>query len=333
MKTVLIITDNLPDQINGVVTTYKNIETIARNDGYHFVYIDPREFRHVGLFVYPEVKLAWVRKIGKKIRKIQPNHIHIATEGPIGLAAKVWCDRKKFSYTTSYHTRFPEAIKKLLGIPEFITWSYIRWFHKKSSTVFTTTETMVGELKEHKFHSEVIPWSSGVDREIFNTDAATEDLTGCYPVLLCVSRISKEKNLEDFCSLEYPGATKILVGDGPHRKELEKNYPDVVFTGFKTGKELAKYYANADVFVFPSRWETFGIVMIEAMACGTPVAAYPEDGPLDVIEEGKTGYTDKDLRTAIHRCLGINRNKVLKHSAKWSWENCWNIFKERLVKV
>jgi glycosyltransferase involved in cell wall biosynthesis len=145
--------------------------------------------------------------------------------------------------------------------------------------------------------------------------------------------VSKEKNLDDFCELDYPNAVKIMVGDGPYRKELEKKYPDVHFVGFKTGKDLAMYYAMADVFVFPSRWETFGIVMIEAMACGTPVAAYPAPGPMDVIREGKTGFMEKDLSTAVYRCLGLDRDKVLEYSMEWSWEHCWKIFKDNLVPV
>jgi len=331
-KTILIVTDNLPEQINGVVTTYKNLEAQAVADGYNIVYLDPSRFPHINAPVYPEVKLSWVRKIGKKIKEIQPDHIHIATEGPVGLACRVWCDRKNLTYNTAYHTKFPEGIKKLLGIPEFITWSYVRWFHKHSGKVLTTTETMVNDLRDHGFDGNVIPWTRGVDREIFNPSYRTETVVN-HPILVCVSRVSKEKNLDAFCELDYPNAMKIMVGDGPYRKELEKKYPDVQFVGFKTGKDLAKYYAMADVFVFPSRWETFGIVMIEAMACGTPVAAYPAPGPMDVIREGRTGFMEKDLSTAVYRCLGLDRDKVQEYSMEWSWEHCWKIFKDNLVPV
>ena len=331
-KTILIVTDNLPEQINGVVTTYKNLEAQAVADGYNIVYLDPSRFPHINAPVYPEVKLSWVRKIGKKIKEIQPDHIHIATEGPVGLACRVWCDRKNLTYNTAYHTKFPEGIKKLLGVPEFITWAYVRWFHKHSGKVLTTTETMVNDLVDHGFDGTVIPWTRGVDREIFNPSYRTETVVN-HPILVCVSRVSKEKNLDAFCELDYPNAMKIMVGDGPYRKELEKKYPDVQFVGFKTGKDLAKYYAMADVFVFPSRWETFGIVMIEAMACGTPVAAYPAPGPMDVIREGSTGFMEKDLSTAVYRCLGLDRDKVLEYSMEWSWEHCWKIFKDNLVPV
>lgn len=331
-KTILIVTDNLPEQINGVVTTYKNLEAQATADGYNIVYLDPSRFPHINAPVYPEVKLSWVRKIGKKIKEIQPDHIHIATEGPVGLACRVWCDRKGFTYNTAYHTKFPEGIKKLLGVPEFITWAYVRWFHKHSGKVLTTTETMVNDLVDHGFDGNVIPWTRGVDRDIFNPSYRTETVVN-HPILVCVSRVSKEKNLDAFCELDYPNAVKIMVGDGPYRKELEKKYPDVYFVGFKTGKDLAMYYAMADVFVFPSRWETFGIVMIEAMACGTPVAAYPAPGPMDVIQEGRTGFMEKDLSTAVYRCLGLDRDKVLEYSMEWSWEHCWKIFKDNLVPV
>ena len=331
-KTILIVTDNLPEQINGVVTTYKNLEAQAVADGYNIVYLDPSRFPHINAPVYPEVKLSWVRKIGKKIKEIQPDHIHIATEGPVGLACRVWCDRKNLTYNTAYHTKFPEGIKKLLGVPEFITWAYVRWFHKHSGKVLTTTETMVNDLVDHGFDGTVIPWTRGVDRDIFNPSYRTETVVN-HPILVCVSRVSKEKNLDAFCELDYPNAMKIMVGDGPYRKELEKKYPDVQFVGFKTGKELAKYYAMADVFVFPSRWETFGIVMIEAMACGTPVAAYPAAGPMDVIREGSTGFMEKDLSTAVYRCLGLDRDKVQEYSMEWSWEHCWKIFKDNLVPV
>lgn len=331
-KTILIVTDNLPEQINGVVTTYKNLEAQAVADGYNIVYLDPSRFPHINAPRYPEVKLSWVRQIGKKIKEIQPDHIHIATEGPVGLACRVWCDRKGLTYNTAYHTKFPEGIKKLLGVPEFITWSYVRWFHKHSGKVLTTTDTMVNELRDHGFDGTVIPWTRGVDREIFNPSYRTETVVN-HPILVCVSRVSKEKNLDDFCELDYPNAVKIMVGDGPYRKELEKKYPNVHFVGFKTGKDLAMYYAMADVFVFPSCWETFGIVMIEAMACGTPVAAYPAPGPMDVIREGRTGFMEKDLSTAVYRCLGLDRNKVQEYSMEWSWENCWKIFKDNLVPV
>jgi glycosyltransferase involved in cell wall biosynthesis len=331
-KTILIVTDNLPEQINGVVTTYKNIEACAIRDNYRVVYLDPGRFRYVNCPRYNEVKITLARKrtVGKVLKEINPDYIHIATEGPLGLCARQYLDQHNLRYNTAYHTKFPEGIRKLFGIPEGLTWPLMRWFHKHSGKVLTTTETMVKDLRDHGFDGDIIPWTRGVDREIFNPSYRIPN--DSMPLrLVCVSRVSKEKNLEAFCELDYPNSTKVIIGDGPYRKELEKKYPDVLFLGFKRGKELAHWYANADVFVFPSRWETFGIVMIEAMACGTPVAAFPADGPKDVIDESVTGFMDEDLATAVHRCLGLSRDKVLEGSKRWSWENAWVIFRDNLV--
>ena len=329
-KTILIITDNLPEQINGVVTTYKNIEACAVLDGHNVVYITPRDFRYFDCPGYNEVKIAYPRAMGKKIEEVGADYIHIATEGPIGLSARKYLSKHNLRYNTAYHTKFPEGLRALFGIPESITWPLVRWFHKHSGKVLTTTDSMVKELKEHGFDGELISWTRGVDRDIFSP-ILRDEWHGQEKILVCVSRVSKEKNLEDFLELDYPNSYKIMVGDGPMLETYKKQYPDVTFTGFKTGIELAKYYANADVFVFPSKWETFGIVMIEAMACGTPVAAYPVQGPKDVIDEGVTGFMENDLATAVHRCLGLNREKVFEGSKRWSWENAWTIFKNNLI--
>ena len=327
-KRILIVTDNLPDQINGVVTTYKNIEACAVRDGYSIDYLDPRSFSHIDCPGYNEVKISYPRNLGKKIEKINPDHIHIATEGPLGLWARAYLSKRSIRHNTAYHTKFPEGLHKLFGIPEFLTWRFVRWFHKHSGKVLTTTDTMVKDLKDHGFDSEVVSWTRGVDRDIFNP-TLRKDLPAKY--LLCVSRVSKEKNLEEFLKLDYPGYQKIMVGDGPMLETYKKQYPNVHFTGFKTGTDLARYYANAEVFVFPSMWETFGIVMIESMACGTPVAAFPCDGPKDVIEQGVTGFMNESLSDAIDGCLQLNRDRVLKGSQRWSWDNAWKIFKENLT--
>jgi glycosyltransferase involved in cell wall biosynthesis len=331
-KKILIITDNLPDQINGVVTTYKNIEPYAIADGYTVDYIHPGRYRYVDCPKYNEVKLAWAtpEMVGQEIEKIAPDYIHIATEGPMGMSARRYLTIHGYRYNTAYHTKFPEAVKKILGIPEKLTWPLIRWFHSTSHRVLTTTESMVNTLKEHGFDSNTIAWTRGVDQEIFKPE---ERKTQCSkPLLVCVSRISAEKNLEDFFNLDYPGATKIMVGDGPKLKEYQKRYTDVIFTGAKRGKELAHYFQQADVFVFPSRWDTFGLVMIEAMACGTPVAAYPVQGPIDVVEQGVTGCLDEDLRTAVDQCLALDRDNVYTGSLRWSWEAAWKIFRDNLIE-
>jgi glycosyltransferase involved in cell wall biosynthesis len=328
-KTILIITDNLPEQINGVVTTYKNIEACAIRDGYRVVYITPRDFRYFNCPGYHEVKIAFPWKIGQKIEALRPDHIHIATEGPVGLSARKYLSKHGYRYNTAYHTKFPEGLRALFGIPETITWPLVRWFHKHSGKVLTTTESMVKQLQDHGFDGDVIPWTRGVDRSIFKP--ARQEF---YPKwrLVCVSRVSKEKNLEAFLQLDFPRAEKIMVGDGPMREEYEKAYPDVKFVGYKTGHELAEYYQQASVFVFPSRWETFGLVMIEAMACGTPVAAYPCQGPLDVVEEGVTGCLNWDLEQAVEDALTLDRRLVLEGSQRWSWERAWAIFRDNLIK-
>jgi glycosyltransferase involved in cell wall biosynthesis len=328
MKTILIITDNLPEQINGVVTTYKNIEACAVLDGYKFVVLHPGWFRYIDCPKYNEVKLAWPRHMGKKIQEISPDYIHIATEGPLGLWARAYLSLAGIPHNTAYHTKFPEGLKKLFGIPEFITWRFVKWFHKHSGKVLTTTDSMVKELQAHGFSGEVISWTRGVDRDIFSP-ALRENLPSKY--LLCVSRVSKEKNLEDFFELDYPGYQKIMVGDGPMLETYKRQYPDITFTGFKTGINLARYYANAEVFVFPSKWETFGIVMIEAMACGTPVAAYPCQGPEDVIDQAETGFMNDSLTDAVTACLQLNRDSVCKNSQRWTWSRAWEIFRDNLI--
>jgi glycosyltransferase involved in cell wall biosynthesis len=329
-KKILIITDNLKDQINGVVTTYKNIETCAVRDNYNVVVLDPGWFSYIDCPGYNEVKIAYPRNLGKKIEEISPDYIHVATEGPLGLWARAYLSLAGIPHNTAYHTKFPEGLKKLFGIPEFITWRFVRWFHKHSGKVLTTTDSMVEELQAHGFSGEVISWTRGVDRDIF-TPALRETVLAKY--LLCVSRVSKEKNLEKFFELDYPGYLKIMVGDGPMLDTYKKRYPDVHFTGFKTGIDLARYYANAEVFVFPSQWETFGIVMIEAMACGTPVAAFPCQGPEDVIDEGITGCMNDDLKQAVKDALMLDRQKVWEGSGRWTWENAWAIFRDNLIEM
>ena len=326
-KTILIVTDNLPEQINGVVTTYKNIEAHAVRDNYRVVYIDPGRFRYVDCPGYNEVKIAFPRKVGKILEEINPDYIHIATEGPIGLRVRQYLDKHGYRYNTAYHTKFPEGLRALFGIPEAITWPLVRWFHKHSGKVLTTTDTMVKELRDHGFDGDVIPWTRGVDRSIFKPGDRAPSVN--Y-VMVCVSRVSKEKNLEDFFNLDYPGR-KIMVGNGPMLEEYQAKYPSVEFVGAKRGQELGDYYRMADVFVFPSRWETFGLVMIEAMACGTPVAAYPCQGPLDVIDEGVTGCMNEELKQAVKDALMLSRNLVYQGSQRWTWENAWAIFKDNLI--
>jgi glycosyltransferase involved in cell wall biosynthesis len=329
-KTILVITDNVLNQVNGVVTTFTNIEKQAAMNGYVVKFIDPSLFKHFSAFGYPEVKISIPVGIGKHIDDINPDFIHIATEGPVGLAGRYHCNSKGYNYNTSYHTKFPEFLKEIYGIPENITYNYVRWFHKHSGKVLTTTQTMVDDLKSHGFKSDIIPWTRGVDREHLKPLLRQEydDIT-----LLYVGRVSKEKGLDDLCKIECElfKYNIQIVGDGPYRKELEEKYPHVNFVGYKKGEDLAQYYKNADVFVFPSRTDTFGIVIIEALAMGTPVAAYYVPGPLDIIDQGITGFMDECLHNAVLDCLTLDRDIIEKQSTKWTWENCWNIFEENLI--
>ena len=330
METILIVSDNLLTSINGVVTTYTCTEKCAINRGYNFVYLDPTSFKHFSAPTYPEVKLSIPWGIGRKILKVNPTYIHISTEGPLGWAAKIWCDLKGIKYTTSYHTKFPEYLKIHHGIPVRVGYFFMRVFHKFSHRVLVTTATMEQELRRKGFNNLVI-WSRGVDHDTFNTSHRKPTLAG-KPVLLCVSRASPEKGLDDFCSIKTSG-TKILVGDGPYLETLKSKYPDVIFAGYKKGSSLAHYYANADVFVFPSRSDTFGLVMLESMACGTPVAAYPVTGPIDIITPGVDGCMDDDLSKAIHACLGLDRKMVEESSRRFTWKACTDVFEKNLVQA
>jgi glycosyltransferase involved in cell wall biosynthesis len=327
-KKILIITDNLRDQVNGVVTTFNNLEKQAHKNGYDIEFIDPSCFPHVRCPGYPEVKLSWPWGIGQMIRDSGADHIHIATEGPIGVAGSNYCWRKGLRYNTSYHTKFPEFLNEIYGIPASWTYWYVRWFHKHSGRVLTTTESMVKELKANGFTWDIVPWTRGVDRQ--HIKAAVEHVVNTAPVVLYVGRVSVEKGLDDLCQLGDRYRV-IVVGDGPDRIRLEKQYPRVEFVGYKKGTDLANYYVQADVFAFPSRVDTFGIVMIEAISLGTPVAAYPVTGPMDVIETGINGYMHNDLATAINLALQLNRDQVRASGDKWTWENCWKIFEDNLI--
>ena len=328
-KKILIVTDNVPEQINGVVVTFQNIEKHAVLDGYTIVYLDPREFLSFSCPGYPEVKLACPWNIGEKIKEISPNYIHIATEGPVGLAARLYLDNRRIRYNTSYHTKFPEFLKQIYGIPERFTWGYMRWFHKHSGKVLVNTESMLSLLVRKGFTGRMITWTRGVDRGEFTP--TIKHVRNEKPIVLYVGRVSKEKNLDELCVLQDKYNIEI-VGDGPYRNTLEKKYSKVKFLGYQKGFELANSYARADVFAFPSKSDTFGIVMIEAMSVGTPVAAHPVDGPIDIVEK-TTGCLSDNLDEAIQVCLNLDRKQIEKLSKKWTWEECWNIFRDNLIPI
>lgn len=325
---ILVVTDNLPDQVNGVVTTFRNLAAEAEKDGAEIIFLHPGMFRHFSCPGYPEVKLALPFGAGKVIEEINPDYLHIVTEGPLGFAARIWCYRNKKQYNTSYHTKFPEYMKKLYGVPEFFTYAYVRWFHRDSKKVLTTTKSMVDALYRRGFVCEVIPWTRGVNLSVLSP-TVKHRRHDRSPIVLYVGRVSKEKGLDDLCRLSNDYEVRI-VGDGPYRKHLEKKYKKVKFLGYQKGTDLANQYVQADVFCFPSQTDTFGIVIIEAMSLGLPVAGYPVSGPADLIEEGITGYVSWDLKSAIDRCLHLDREEIKQKNKDWTWRECWTIFKDNL---
>jgi len=329
---IAVVTDTW-DNVNGVVTTLKATIKELRSRGHDVLVIDPSMFRTFPMPGYPEIKLSWnLWKLGSIIRGYGPDCIHIATEGPIGMAARWYCKVKSRSipHNTSYHTKFPEYMRIQYGVPTRVGYFFMRLFHKYSHRVLVTTTTMKTELESRGFKNLIV-WNRGVDRSIFNPSSRRTNLAS-KPILLCVSRASAEKGLDEFCRIETPG-TKILVGDGPYLDELKRKYPDVIFAGYKHGESLAHYYSNADVFVFPSKTDTFGVVMLEAIACGTPVAAYPVTGPIDVITPGINGYLSSDLSDAIEQCLTLDRHKIAESSTRFSWKSCTDIFEDNLVRI
>ena len=317
---MLIVTDTY-EQVNGVSNTYKNLLKISKEK---IDIIHPGQFKWRPSPLYPEVQLCTEPlKVYKHIKGLKPKHIHIATEGMLGLMARIYCERHSVPYTTSFHTKFPEFLKKIAHIPECITYSYERWFHKHSQTILVPTQGMKEELEENGFENQIDVWTRGVAKELIAPKrTATKD-----PVrLLSVGRVSKEKSLDEVCMLSDKYHITV-VGDGPYKQTLEGRYPKVDFVGYKFGEELAKIYADHDVFVFPSRTDTFGIVMIESLCNGTPVAAYDVTGPKDVIQNGITGYLGNDLEENIRLCLELDCAKIKRSAVKeWSWEKALDIF-------
>lgn len=335
MSKILLITDAWHPQVNGVVTTLSNLVDQARKHGDTVHVYHPRRCKlRFSLWFYPEIEIGIPNPmhIRKLLKRQSWDHIHIATpEGTLGIAFSRTCRRLKIPFSTSCHTKFPEFINaKWNFISVELGWKFIRYLYSGTTTILTTTDSMVRELKDKGFTQDIQSWSRGVDRSIFYPEKQDKTQT---ITLLCVSRVSQEKGLDDFCSLDIPNTQKILVGDGPYLEILKKKYPDVLFVGKKTGKELGDYYRKASVFVFPSKSDTFGVVNIEALACGTPVAAYPVTGPKDIIEEGVDGYLSENLSEAVKKCLDLNRESVYISSKKWTWENCYKQFSDILLKA
>ena len=327
MQRILIATDAWAPQINGVVRTLASLCDQLRERGHAVKIVSPADFRTVPCPTYPQIRLALASaaSLVAAIEDFQPTAIHIATEGPVGLAARRAARHLRCPFTTSFHTRFPEYLKKRAPIPESLSYGLLRWFHAPATHCLVPTESMRRQLQARGF-SNLVTWTRGVDRALFRpTEPVALDLP--RPLFLTVSRVAPEKNIAAFLDLDLPGS-KLVVGDGPQLKELMRRYPHVHFAGAQTGEALTRYYAAADVFVFPSKTDTFGIVLIEALACGVPVAAYPEPGPVDVVGDTRAGAISHDLKTACLAALKLDRRAALARSRDYSWEACADIFLE-----
>jgi glycosyltransferase involved in cell wall biosynthesis len=320
---IIIATDAWKPQLNGVVRTLDTLGQILSGFGNEVRYITPNEFKSVPLPSYPEIRLSILpnRRVAKIINDFKPDAIHIATEGPIGRAARRFCKRRGYPFTTSFHTRFPEYAAERWAVP--ISWGYavLKDFHKDGETMMVATPGLIEELKGRGF-SKMKLWARGVDLKAFIPGDRSFLDQHKRPIFLYVGRLAVEKSIEDFLALDLPG-TKVVVGEGPQRAELEAKYKDAVFVGAKFGEELTRYYQGSDVFVFPSRTDTFGLVNVEALACGVPVAAYPVRGPLEILDGASKGCgaMNEDLRQA---CLDAHAHRdpaeCRRHAEKFSWE-------------
>lgn len=327
---ILLVTDAWAPQVNGVVVTLRNTIACLERWGHEVHVLSPTGFRTMPMPTYPEIPLAILpgREVARRIREYNPEVIHIATEGPLGVAARNYCVKHRLAFTTAYHTCFPEYVKPRFGVPLAWTYAWLRWFHGPSSAILVGTPAIRKLLEERGFQ-RIADWSRGVDVKLFRPDERRFS-EYARPVFLCVGRVAIEKNLAAFLALELSG-TKVVVGDGPQRKELERRFPEAIFVGMKTGVELASYFQRADAFVFPSLTDTFGLVLLEAMACGTPVAAFPVRGPIDVIKDPAVGILGEDLRTAALAALELDRGRVRCYAEQYSWEHCSRQFLSHLV--
>jgi glycosyltransferase involved in cell wall biosynthesis len=317
---ILIATDAWHPQVNGVVRTLTSLKRSASGLGVEVDFLTPDGFPSLPVPTYPGLRVALPnrREIARRIEAAAPDAIHIATEGPIGWATGSYCRRQRLAFTTSYTTRFPEYIAVRSIVPASVTYAVLRRFHSAAAMTMVATNSLYDELAARGFRKLGF-WGRGVDTELFNPSHPLElDLP--RPIFMTMGRVAVEKNIEAFLSLDLPGC-KVVVGDGPQKSVLEHKYPGVRFLGEKTGADLTAHLAAADVFVFPSRTDTFGVVQLEALACGTPVAAFPVTGPLDVIADHPVGALDEDLRSACLRALNVSRDACRDFALERSWEN------------
>lgn len=333
---ILVATDAWHPQVNGVVRTLGQIAEEARAFGVAIEFLSPNDFRTLPMPGYSEIRLALVPPgaIARRVKRMRPDAIHVATEGPIGHAMRRVCIRNKLPFTTSFHTRFPDYLAERLPLParwtETLTWAYLRRFHSAGAAVLAATPTLATELEGRGFRNVKL-WTRGVDAALFRPrDTATLDLP--RPIFMAVGRVAVEKNLEAFLSLDLPGS-KVVVGDGPARASLEKAYPQAVFLGARQGEALAETYAAADVFVFPSRTDTFGLVLLEALASGVPVAAFPAPAPRDVLGSAPVGVLDEDLQRACLGALGVSRQACRDFALTMTWEKSARLFVQYVADV
>lgn len=327
---IAIVTDAWLPQTNGVVRTLSKTADQLRALGHDVGVIEPNQFRTFPCPTYPEIRLAWLpyRRIGKLLGEFEPDAIHIATEATLGSAARAWCLRRRMPFTTSYHTQFPEYVRARAPIPLSVTYAFLRNFHGAAARTMVATPTMQRQLESRRFKN-IVRWTRGVDTQLFRP-RDKQWLRCPRPIALYTGRVAVEKNIEAFLQFEWPG-TKVIVGDGPARIELEAKYPNARFVGYKFGEELAAHVAAADVFVFPSRTDTFGLVLLEAMACGVPVAAYPVTGPIDVVQPGVTGVLHENLREAALQALQLDSRQCRAYALEHTWEAATGQFLNNLA--
>ena len=325
---ILIVTDAWYPQVNGVCRTLKNLGDELKKIGHQVEYIEPNQFFTVPMPKYNEIKLSlnvWPR-VGRLISKADADIIHIATEGPIGIFAKRYCVKNKLKFTTSYHTQFDKYLKLYYPyLPIKLAQKFLKGFHSKAEKILVTTQSMKDELQEIGFEKDkMVVWTRGANHGAFQKPKKI-NLEYKRPIYLYVGRVSIEKNIRAFLDLELEG-TKLVVGKGPDLDKLKKEYPEAIFKGQRTNGELASYFASSDVFVFPSKTDTFGIVIIEALKCGLPVAAYPVAGPKDIFNGTNIGSLNNDLKKAALEALKSDRSACIEHAKKYTWENCAKIF-------
>jgi glycosyltransferase involved in cell wall biosynthesis len=327
---IMIVTDAWFPQTNGVVRTLAQTAAWLGRFGHEVRMLTPRDFRSVACPTYPEIRLSLFpgRRAESAIGAFAPEALHIATEGPLGLAARRYCLKAGMRFTTSYHTQFPQYVRARFPIPVGVSYRALRWFHGPAARCMVSTPSVRRDLAAWGFKN-LAAWCRGVDTEVFQP-RPKEYLQLPRPIAAYVGRVSVEKNIEAFLRMPWSGS-KIVIGDGPERARLEALYPKTLFAGYRFEVELASHLAAADVMVFPSRTDTFGLVNLEAMACGVPVAAYPVTGPIDVIEDGVTGALDVDLARAAERALTLDPRVCRKHALKSGWDVSTRQFEGNLV--